>query len=114
MRKFFLGLIVLAQLIGITRSSAEPRDTALQGREPLPPSERIKDPSLPAVLPGEVVTTDEGDRIKVWSSSGPVAVGAVPQLPAANLPQVGIPNSYGNATGFGNPVIIDARPESRR
>lgn len=113
MRIIILVLFLLAQIIAITTLSADPRDSALQGREPLPPSKRIKDPSLPPVLPGEVVTTDEGDRIKVWSSSGPVVVGNAPQPPTVNGAQVGIPNSYNNPPSFGNPVIIDARPQGR-
>lgn len=37
------------------------------------------DKRLPPVMPGETVLTEQGDKIKVWSSAGPVPVQQQPQ-----------------------------------
>jgi hypothetical protein len=37
------------------------------------------DKRLPPVLPGELVVTEEGERMRVWSSAGPVPVNPPPQ-----------------------------------
>lgn len=54
------------------------------------------DPRLPPVIPGEVVERG-GERMKVWSSSGPVTTGDAPQAPQ--------PGSVG--------VMIDQRDRNR-
>lgn len=54
------------------------------------------DPRLPPVIPGEVVERG-GERMKVWSSSGPVSSGEAPQAPQ--------PGSVG--------VMVDQRDRNR-
>jgi len=65
-----------------------------------PEASNTRDPRLPPVLPGEEVTTENGDKMRVWSSGGPVSVGAVPQAPQLN-------NNAPNLGGVG--VIVDQR-----
>lgn len=55
---------------------------------------------LPPVLPGEEVVTETGQKMRVWSSSGPVPVNPRP------TPQL-LNGNGGN--GFGG-VIVDGRP----
>lgn len=76
--------------------------TSLAQENQLPPKDRDK--RLPPVLPGEVLETEQGDKIKVWSSAGPVPVNTVISQPTApvggilldkrNVQRPGIP--YGN------------------
>lgn len=66
------------------------------------------DKRLPPVIPGEQIQHN-GRKMRVWSTSGAVPVGQVPQPPQA--PVIGngnttIPNLGG--------VIVDNRPDSRR
>jgi hypothetical protein len=42
------------------------------------PTSKQYDKRLPPVLPGEVVVTEEGQKMRVWSSSGPVPVNPRP------------------------------------
>ena len=64
------------------------------------PTTRQDDDRLPAVLPGEEVVTQTGQKMKVWSSAGPVPVNQQPtQQP------------WGGGYGYGGPaVIVDGRP----
>lgn len=55
---------------------------------------------LPPVLPGEEVVTETGQRMRVWSSSGPVPMNQQP------TPQQ-IPSGVGGTGGIG--VIVDGR-----
>lgn len=67
------------------------------------PSRKQYDKRLPPVLPGEEVVTESGQKMKVWSSAGPVPV---------NQPT---PLGYG-VPGYGAgwpPVIIDDRFRDR-
>jgi hypothetical protein len=69
-----------------------------------------RDRRLPAVLPGEVVEVAPGQRIKVWSSSGPVPVAPnVPQPP--NNSQLNHLPAF--APGVGG-VIVDQRHHGDR
>jgi hypothetical protein len=63
------------------------------------PTTRQNDQRLPPLLPGEEVVTQTGQRMRVWSSSGPVPVNPTP------IPQP-LPGTVGGA-GLG--VIVDGR-----
>ena len=65
------------------------------------PTSRQYDQRLPPVIPGEEVVTEGGQRMRVWSSSGPVPINPVP------TPQT--LNGNGNGTGYGPAVIVDGR-----
>ena len=63
------------------------------------------DQRLPPVIPGESIQHN-GRGMRVWSSSGPVPVGQVPQAPGAGQPPVqNIPNVG---------VIVDQRSDKGR
>lgn len=63
------------------------------------PTTRQNDPRLPAVIPGEQIVTQSGQRMNVWSSAGPVPVN--PTQP---------PQYYGGGGyGYGPGVIVDGR-----
>ena len=69
------------------------------------------DKRLPPVIPGESIKHN-GRSMRVWSSSGPVPVGQVPQAPQA-------PVAGGNSGGAGQlpanvGVIVDNRPGQRK
>lgn len=66
------------------------------------PTTRQNDPRLPPVLPGEEIVTESGQRMRVWSSAGPVPVNQRP------TPQVLQGNGYG-----GPSVIVDGRFDNR-
>jgi hypothetical protein len=63
------------------------------------PTTRQYDPRLPPVMPGEEIVTETGQKMKVWSSAGPVPVN--PQPTPQQLP------SGVNGAGIG--VIVDSR-----
>jgi hypothetical protein len=67
------------------------------------PTTRQDDDRLPPVLPGEEVVTQTGQKMRVWSSAGPVPVNQQP------TPQTLNGNGYG---GVG--VIVDGRDFGRR
>ena len=67
------------------------------------PTTRQDDGRLPPVLPGEEVVTQTGQKMRVWSSAGPVPVNQQP------TPQPLNGNGYG---GVG--VIVDGRDFGRR
>lgn len=64
------------------------------------------DNRLPPVIPGEEIRHN-GRRTKVWSTSGPVPVGQVPQAPPA--PGVGAQTNYGLPANMG--IIVDNRAD---
>jgi len=61
------------------------------------PTSRQYDNRLPAVMPGEEIVTEGGQRMRVWSSSGPVPVNPIPT-----------PQTL-NGNGYGPAVIVDGR-----
>jgi hypothetical protein len=68
-------------------------------QRPLRPTTRQYNNRLPPVIPGEEVVTETGQKIRTWSSSGPVPVNQQPT-----------PQTVGNGTGgSGVGVIIDGR-----
>lgn len=64
------------------------------------PTTRQDDDRLPPVLPGEEVVTQTGQKMRVWSSAGPVPVNQQPT-----------PQPWGGGGyGYGGPaVIVDGR-----
>jgi hypothetical protein len=93
--KFFISVILIASHCVVSNSAYA--DGGNSRRDP----QRGEDSRLPPVLPGEVVTTDNGDQIKVWSSVGPVPVSSPPSAPA-------LPGSSGGVGQLGG-VIVDSR-----
>jgi hypothetical protein len=65
------------------------------------PTTRQNNDRLPPILPGEEVVTETGQKMRVWSSSGPVPVNPQP------TPQQ-LPSGIGGA-GVG--VIVDGRTD---
>ena len=65
------------------------------------PTTRQYNDRLPPILPGEQVVTETGQKMHVWSSSGPVPVNPLP------TPQQ-LPSGLGGA-GVG--VIVDGRAD---
>jgi hypothetical protein len=62
------------------------------------PTTRQDDDRLPPVLPGEEVVTETGQKMRVWSSAGPVPKNIQPT-----------PQTL-NGNGYGGPaVIVDGR-----
>ncbi len=61
------------------------------------PTTRQYNDRLPPVMPGEEIVTETGQKMKTWSSSGPVPVNRRPP-----------PQALGNGTG-GIGVIVDGR-----
>jgi len=64
------------------------------------PTSKQYDPRLPAVLPGETVVTESGDRMRVWTSAGPVPL---------NTPPVGQNSGIGGVN-----LLLDQRLLDRR
>jgi hypothetical protein len=60
------------------------------------PTTRQDDDRLPPVLPGEEVVTETGQKMRVWSSAGPVPKNLQPTPQTLN----------GNGYGYGGPAII--------
>lgn len=63
------------------------------------PTTRQYDKRLPPVMPGEEIVTETGQRMRVWSSAGPVPINPPPTPQTLN----------GNGTGNAPSVIIDGR-----
>lgn len=64
------------------------------------PTTRQDDDRLPPVLPGEEVVTQTGQKMRVWSSAGPVPMNVPPTPQTLN----------GGGYGYGGPaVIVDGR-----
>ena len=72
---------------------------AIVANEHSTPTTRQYDKRLPPVMPGEEIVTETGQRMRVWSSSGPVPVNAQP------TPQ-SLPNGSTNS-GIG--LLVDGR-----
>ena len=63
------------------------------------PTTRQDDDRLPPVLPGEEVVTQTGQKMRVWSSAGPVPLNVQPT-----------PQTLNGGYGYGGPaVIVDGR-----
>lgn len=89
-------LVVACTVIPVTKASA---DGKADGGGAVNPTTRQNDQRLPPVLPGEEIVTETGQKMRVWSSSGPVPVNPQP------TPQP-LPSGFGGA-GVG--VIVDGR-----
>lgn len=95
--RFFIGFLVLAVFaVSYTALADQVADDDQDSK----PTTRQNDPRLPAVLPGEEIVTETGQKMRVWSSAGPVPVNPMP------TPQ----QIFGNGTnGGGLGIIIDGR-----
>jgi hypothetical protein len=95
--RLFFGFVALA-LCAV--SSAALADQVGDDDQASKPTTRQNDPRLPAVLPGEEIVTETGQKMRVWSSAGPVPVNPMP------TPQ----QIFGNGTnGAGLGIIVDGR-----
>jgi hypothetical protein len=94
--KFLLSVVACAVCISSAVAFA---DQMNDGDEDFKPTTRQDDDRLPAVLPGEEVVTQTGQRMKVWSSAGPVPVNPMP------TPQ----NIFGDGDGAGLGIFLDGR-----
>ena len=92
-----------------------------EGADALPrqqqPSIKQYDPRLPPVLPGEEVVTEQGQRMRVWSSAGPVPV--QPQPTPQSLQGLGgviVDGRVAPSTGFpgGAPRGFEQAPPLRQ
>jgi hypothetical protein len=72
----------------------------VQAQQPQKPTTRQYDQRLPPVMPGEEIVTETGQKMRVWSSAGPVPVN--PQPTPQPLPGNGV-------AGGGIGVIVDGR-----
>lgn len=95
-----LPLFVAAVWIAIPASSSRADGRSVEQNNQ--PTTRQNDPRLPPVLPGEEIVTESGQRMRVWSSAGPVPVNPRP------TPQTLQGNGYG-----GPSVIVDGRFDNR-
>jgi len=66
------------------------------------PTSKQYDKRLPPVLPGEVVVTEEGQKMRVWSSSGPVPVNPrpTPQTYNGGMPGLILDGRGGGGGGY--------------
>lgn len=96
-RLTFAALVVWGSLV----LRAAHADGKAAGENAPNPTTRQYNDRLPPILPGEEVVTETGQRMRVWSSSGPVPVN--PQPTPQPLP--------GGVGGAGVGVIIDGRAD---
>ncbi len=78
---YFLPILVSAlTLVSAAPRAARADDSGPQYAPPgvFTPTSKQYDKRLPPVLPGEEVVTEGGQRMRVWSSSGPVPVNPRP------------------------------------
>lgn len=98
--KFFLSVVASAVCLCSMSAQADQVDDDGDGSQP---TTRQDDDRLPPVLPGEEVVTQTGQRMKVWSSAGPVPVNPMP------TPQ----QVFGNGDGAGLGIFLDGREGGR-
>ena len=97
-------LLSVVAVVGFATSSlvfADQGDNGDDGNdEQDKPTTRQDDDRLPPVLPGEEVVTQTGQKMRVWSSAGPVPMNVQPTPQTLN----------GGGYGYGGPaVIVDGR-----
>jgi hypothetical protein len=102
--RILLGTITLTLSIA-TIILCAPRYVLADGRAVQPqqaqrPTTRQYDQRLPPVMPGEEIVTETGQKMRVWSSAGPVPVN--PRPTPQPLPGNGV-------AGGGIGVIVDGR-----
>jgi len=95
---FFAGILVaLSTFHGVALADqGDSGDTTADTNDK--PTTRQDDDRLPPVLPGEEVVTETGQKMRVWSSAGPVPRNLQP------TPQTLSGDGYG-----GPAVIVDGR-----
>lgn len=76
----FLPILVcaFALILPLSREARADEAGLEQAAGTYTPTSKQYDKRLPPVLPGEVVVTEEGQKMRVWSSSGPVPVNPRP------------------------------------
>jgi hypothetical protein len=98
--------LLLSFVVGVCFASTSPvfadqgdsADDGSDGQDK--PTTRQDDDRLPPVLPGEEVVTQTGQKMRVWSSAGPVPMNVQPTPQTLN----------GGGYGYGGPaVIVDGR-----
>ena len=90
--------LVICAALPMNSARADGKVAAESGANP---TTRQYNDRLPPILPGEEVVTETGQKMRVWSSSGPVPVNPQP------TPQQ-LPSGIGGA-GVG--VIVDGRTD---
>lgn len=98
--RFLLSVVASSSCL---LSLAAYADQVDDGGDSSQPTTRQDDPRLPPVLPGEEVVTQTGQRMKVWSSAGPVPVNPMP------TPQ----QIFGDGDGAGLGIFVDGREGGR-
>jgi hypothetical protein len=88
--------VILASALSCEGAYADGNSSAPQPRYRRPTTRQYND-RLPPVMPGEEIVTETGQKMKTWSSSGPVPVNRRPP-----------PQAVGNGAGLGG-VIVDTR-----
>ena len=99
---FFFSVVALAFVAGtgvVFADQGDSGDSAPDADDK--PTTRQDDDRLPPVLPGEEVVTQTGQKMRVWSSAGPVPVNTQPP-----------PQSLGG-DGYGGPAVIVDGPGFR-
>jgi hypothetical protein len=93
-----LLLCTLSVALGDQADSGDDSTGGVAGADQ--PTTRQDDDRLPPVLPGEEVVTQTGQKMRVWSSAGPVPINQQPT-----------PQPWGGGGyGYGGPaVIVDGR-----
>jgi hypothetical protein len=116
-----LILPVMAVVVLFGAALARADSTGLPGQPAggITPSSKQYDKRLPPVLPGEEIVTETGQRMRVWSSSGPVPVNPPPpqQQPYGGVPVIvdgrgqypPPPPMHGGGAGFGGGGNLPAR-----
>lgn len=101
LQQLSLPLFVTSIALAVGVSEARADGKALEQSNQ--PTTRQNDQRLPPVLPGEEVVTEGGQRMRVWSSAGPVPVNPRPT-----------PQTLQGNNGYGGPsVIVDGRFDRR-
>lgn len=96
----FMGVVGVVLGLTVTTAVADQvSEDSSEDSKSRAPTTRQYDSRLPPLLPGEEVVTETGQRMRTWSSAGPVPVNPRP------TPQT-LQNLNGNG---GAAIIIDGR-----
>lgn len=91
-----MAVFIFAGTLSFEGAYADGNSATAQPRYRRPTTRQYND-RLPPVMPGEEIVTETGQKMKTWSSSGPVPVNRRPP-----------PQTVGNGSGLGG-VIVDTR-----
>lgn len=94
-----ISLVQIVAVVGVWRVERAHADGNASANQPQyrRPTTRQYDDRLPPVMPGEEIVTETGQKMKTWTSAGPVPVNRRPP-----------PQALGNGSGLGG-VIVDTR-----